>query len=197
MKIQRASVASIEYTPFMTGHRHIQNLALIGFMGTGKTSVGHIVASLLHFQFVDTDELIEARAGCPINDIFARQGEAAFRALETQIVDGLAGLKKAVISTGGGLGASQENLDRLKPHALIVCLWASPQTIWERVRSQTHRPLLHDPHPQEKITQLLTEREALYRQADVLVSSEMRSVKDVAHQVLHQFHLAVSQSHSR
>jgi shikimate kinase len=181
----------------MTGQRHIQNLALIGFMGTGKTSVGHIVASLLHFQFVDTDELIEARAGSSVSDIFARQGETAFRALEWQIVSELARLKKAVISTGGGLGANQENLDSLKHHALVVCLWASPHVIWERVRSQTHRPLLQDPHPQEKITQLLSEREALYRQADVLVSSEMRSVKDVAHHVLHQFHLAVSQSHHK
>lgn len=181
----------------MTGQRHIQNLALIGFMGTGKTTVGHIVASLLHFQFVDTDELIQARAGCSISDIFARQGEAAFRALEWQVVSELATLKKAVISTGGGLGANQENLDSLKPHALVVCLWASPQIIWERVGCQTNRPLLQDPNPQEKIARLLAEREPLYRQADVLVSSEMRSIKDVAHHVLHQFHLAVSSSHHK
>ena len=181
----------------MTGQRHIQNLALIGFMGTGKSAVGHIVAALLHFQFVDTDEHIEARADCSISDIFAQQGEAAFRALERQIVSELASLKKAVIATGGGLGADPENLDSLKQHALVVCLWASPPTIWERVHSQTHRPLLQDPNPQEKIAHLLTAREPFYRQADVLVSSEMRSVKDVAHHVLHQFHLAVSRSHPK
>ncbi len=181
----------------MTGSRHIQNLALIGFMGTGKSSIGRLVASLLHFQFVDTDDLIEKRAGCSISEIFARQGEAAFRALERQVVSDLGELKKAVIATGGGLGANEDNLTSLKRHALVVCLWASPQTIWERVHSQTHRPLLQGPNPQEKIAQLLAQRGPFYRQADVLISGEMRSVKDMAHHVLHQFHLAVSRSHPR
>jgi shikimate kinase len=181
----------------MNGPRHIQNLALTGFMGTGKTAVGRLVASLLHFQFVDTDELLEARAGRSINEIFAQQGEDVFRALERQVVSELAATKKTVISTGGGLGADAENLNSLKQHALVVCLWASPATIWERVRAQTHRPLLRDPSPLDKITQLLATREPFYRQADVLISSEMRSVKDVAHHVLHQFHLAVSRSNPK
>jgi shikimate kinase len=72
----------------------------------------------------------------------------------------------------------------------VVCLWASPEKIWERVRSQTHRPLLNEPDPLAKIRLLLADREPYYRQADVLLNTEMRSLKDVAQQVIHQFHMA-------
>ena len=170
--------------------RDIQNLALIGFMGTGKSSVGRLVASQLHFKFLDTDELIEARGGRSISEIFAQSGEQAFRDLERQIVAELDQVRHTVISTGGGLGASESNLSNLKRHALVVCLWASPEVIWERVRTQVHRPLLQDPHPLGQIKRLVAARESAYKQADVLVNTEQRSVKDVAQQVLHQFHWA-------
>ena len=78
----------------------------------------------------------------------------------------------------------------LKTHALVICLWASPETILDRVKGQTHRPLLNDPDPLAKIRLLLAAREPFYRQADVLVNTEMRSAKDVAQQIIHQFHMA-------
>jgi len=159
-------------------------------MGTGKSSVGRVVASHLRFNFVDTDELIESRAGKSIADIFAQAGEPVFRELETQLVQELARAQKTVISTGGGLVANAANLASLKEHALVVCLWASPELIWERVRGQSHRPLLKDADPLGKIRQLLAAREPIYRQADVLVNTEQRSSKEVAQHVLHQFHLA-------
>ena len=96
---------------------------------------------------------------------------------------------KTVISTGGGLPANPENLASLKTHALVVCLWASPEKIWERVKNQTHRPLLHDPDPQKEIRDLLAAREPFYKQADVLVNTDIRSVREVAQQVVHQFRL--------
>jgi len=170
--------------------RRIHNLALIGFMGTGKSSVGHLAAAALQFKFVDTDELIEALAGRSICDIFAQQGEAAFREYERRVVADLEQRTQLVIATGGGLAANEANLASLKTHALVVCLWANPETIWERVRHQTHRPLLHDPDPEAQIRRLLAQREPFYRQADVLVNTEMRSIREVAQQVLHQFHLA-------
>ncbi|HWD91250.1 MAG TPA: shikimate kinase [Verrucomicrobiae bacterium] len=175
--------------------RQIQNIALIGFMGTGKSSVGQLVAAQLHFTFLDTDHVIEARAGKTISEIFAEQGEPAFREMEKKIVAELVTRKKTVISTGGGLPANTDNLASLKTHSLVACLWASPEKIWERVRSQSHRPLLHEPDPLVKIRQLLADREPYYRQADVLLNTEMRALKDVAQQVIHQFHLA--HSHSR
>ena len=174
----------------MSTTRHIQNIALIGFMGTGKSSVGQIVAQQLHFAFLDTDHAIEVRAGKTISDIFAQDGESAFRDMEKHLVAELATRKKTVISTGGGLPVNPENLASLKSHSLVVCLWASAEKIWERVRSQSHRPLLNEPDPLAKIKKLLEQREPFYRQADVLLNTEMRAVKDVAQQVIHQYHVA-------
>lgn len=174
----------------MSTTRHIQNIALIGFMGTGKSSVGQLVAQQVHFTFLDTDHVIEMRTGKSISDIFAQDGEPAFRALEKNIVAELATRKKTVISTGGGLPVNPDNLASLKSHSLVVCLWASAEKIWERVRSQSHRPLLNEPDPLAKIKSLLEKREPFYRQADVLLNTEMRAVKDVAQQVIHQYHLA-------
>ena len=116
--------------------------------GHGQDLRWPVVAELLHFDFLDTDELIQTRTGRTIADIFAKDGEPAFRALERQTVGELAARTRTVISTGGGLPANPENLASLKTHALVVCLWASPEKIWERVRNQSHRPLLHDPDPQ-------------------------------------------------
>ena len=159
-------------------------------MGTGKTSVGRFVAEQLNFTFLDTDDLIITQVGQPITEIFATQGEPAFRALEHQVVEQLAARTRTVISTGGGVPVNPANLASLKTHALVVCLWASPEKIWENVRGQTHRPLLHDPDPQAKIRELLARRAPHYRQADVLVNTEMRSAREVAQQIIHQFRVA-------
>jgi shikimate kinase len=176
-------------TPLVQTNRRIVNIALIGFMGTGKTSVGRLVSDQLHFQYLDTDEMIQAVTGKTIADIFAKEGEPAFRALEKKTVADLAARTKTVISAGGGLPVNPANLASLKSHALIVCLWASPEKIWERVKNQTHRPLLHDPDPQKKIRELLVIREPFYKQADVLLNTELRSLREVASQVVHQYRL--------
>jgi shikimate kinase len=169
--------------------RKIENIALIGFMGTGKTSIGHALASLLHFHMIDTDDWIERQARKSISEIFQQDGEARFRQYEREAVEHLSQQRRLVISTGGGLAANTENLASLKAHALVVCLWASPETIWHRVRHQSHRPLLHDPDPLGKIHRLLAEREPFYRQADVLMNTEFRSVREAAAHVAHHFRL--------
>lgn len=156
-------------------------------MGTGKSTVGQLVAAQLHYSFVDTDHLIESSAGKSVSHIFEQDGEPAFRDWERRIVRELASRTRTVIATGGGLPTDEENLSSLKSHALVICLWASPERIWERVRGQTHRPLLIDPEPLEKVRHLLSVREVHYKRADVLINTEMRSVKEVAQQVLHQF----------
>jgi shikimate kinase len=176
----------------MTGTRSIHNLALIGFMGTGKSCVGRVAADMMHFTFLDTDHVIEARAGKAVSDIFAQDGEPAFRQWERRIVEELTRRDKTVIATGGGLPMDEANLASLKTHALVICLWASPETIWERVRGLNHRPLLNDDDPLAKVRQLLAVREPYYRQADVLVNTGMRSVREVALHVVHQFHMAQS-----
>ena len=159
-------------------------------MGTGKSSVGRQVAHVLHFTYLDTDHVIEGRAGKPIKEIFAQDGEPAFREYERRIVQELVTRKRTVISTGGGLPLNPHNLSSLKSHALVVCLWASPEKIFERVRGHEHRPLLNEPDPLKKIRELLAVREPSYRQADVLLNTEFRSVHEVAVQVVHQFRQA-------
>jgi shikimate kinase len=172
----------------MSSLRQISNIALIGFMGTGKSTVGRLVADHLHFEFLDTDEVIESRTHKSISAIFADEGEPAFRQREAELIAELNSRQRLVLSTGGGLGANLDNIASLKQHALVVCLWASPDTIWERVRGQTHRPLLKEADPLAKIRQLLAARESFYKQADVLLNTEVRSLKEVAQQVLHHFH---------
>lgn len=176
----------------MNNDRHLANITLIGFMGTGKTSVGRLVAEQLRFEYLDTDEVIQSATGRTITEIFATDGEPAFRALEEKVVTDLAVRKKTVIATGGGLPVNPKNLASLKQHSLVVCLWSSPAKIWERVRHQGHRPLLHDKNPQAKIRELLATREPFYKQADVLLNTDLRSLREVAQQVVHQFRLESS-----
>lgn len=159
-------------------------------MGVGKSSVGRIVAEQLRFEFVDTDDLIAERVGKSVSEIFAAEGEPGFRAHERAVVADLASRDKLVIATGGGLICDPANLENLRSHALIVCLWASPNTIWERVRNQNHRPLLKSPNPQATIAELYAKRGPAYRQAGVLVGSDLRTPREVAAQVIHHFRLA-------
>jgi shikimate kinase len=181
----------------MSQLRQIRNLALIGFMGTGKSTVGSMVAQHLRFRYVDTDALIESRLGRPISAIFAQEGEAWFREQERQLVAEFVTCDPTVFATGGGLAANEENLASLKQHALVVCLWASPETIWERVKCHSHRPLLQTPDPKASVQQLLVKRIPFYRQADVLINTEQRSLRQVVQNVLHQFQIAMTAHPSR
>jgi shikimate kinase len=170
--------------------RDIHNIALVGLMGTGKSSVGRITADLMGFEFLDTDDWIESQTGRTIAEIFAQNGEATFRQLEEDAARSLSSRRQIVISAGGGFVVNPNNLESLKTHAFVVCLWASPEIIWDRLRTQSHRPLLQTADPLEKIRQLLNDRSAAYHQADAMIHTGFRSPREVAQQVLHQFHSA-------
>ena len=180
------AVIFLHSLPMATG-RTIHNLALIGFMGCGKSTVGHMVARDLKFRFVDTDSLVEERAGISVADIFRSEGESVFRKLEREAISDLVGKQELVIATGGGAVLNPENFESLKTHALLVCLWAKAESIHERTKHQKHRPLLKRENPLEVIRQMLIEREPFYKQADVIVNTELRPQREVVAQVRHQF----------
>ena len=156
-------------------------------MGCGKSTVGRQVAGDLGFEFVDTDLMIIDRAGMPIAEIFSSEGEAAFRRLEREIIGELGARTGLVIATGGGAIVDPKNLASLKAHALVICLWAGAETLHQRTKHQSHRPLLQQADPLGAIRELLAEREPYYKQADVMVNTEQRPQRAVAAQVRHQF----------
>jgi len=143
---------------------HPENLVLIGFMGSGKSSVGRLAAKALGFQFLDTDQAIIERAGRQISEIFATDGEASFRTLETEAIASLSHLRRCVISTGGGAVLAEKNRELLRNLGFVVCLTASDEVLFERVSRNTKRPLLQTENPRETLSKLVHERNTLYRE---------------------------------
>jgi len=159
-------------------------------MGAGKTTVGRRVAHRLRFRFIDTDRYIEEKVGLTVPEIFARYGEPEFRRLEAEVVQELATMNKVVIATGGGMGANPDHIASLKQHALVICLWATPEVLYRRLRRSKNRPLLQVPDPLSRIRELLQQRMPVYRQADVLMNTGLRSLTELVRQVLYHFRLA-------
>jgi shikimate kinase len=170
--------------------RHFNNIALIGFMGAGKSTVGHFLAEILGFELIDTDKVIESQTGRRISDIFSLEGEEAFRRLESSVVKELESAQGKVIATGGGLVMNPDNFASLRTHSLVACLWASPEVIYERVHHQSHRPLLQTPDPLESIRNLLTQRTPTYQLADLLVGVDFRSPAETARHIAGAFRQA-------
>ena len=159
-----------------------RNLVLTGFMGTGKTTVGRILAGRLGRGFVDTDEVIESRAG-PIHEIFERDGEEAFREMERSLARELAGRSRLVIATGGRMMLDPECAACLEPGADVVCLAADPETIIERVGDTAPRPLLDVPDAPARVRELLAERAEGYGRF-AAVETGGRGLHEVADVVL-------------
>ncbi len=160
------------------------NLVLVGFMGAGKSAVGKQLAQRLRRPFVDTDRLVEQRAGRPIPAIFAAEGEAGFRALERAVVAEVAGRRGQVIATGGGVVTDPANLAALRAGGLVVYLAARPETLAARVAG-SDRPLLAGAaDPAARIREILARREAAYRAADVVVETDGLAVPAVVGAVL-------------
>ena len=130
----------------------MKNIILIGFMGAGKTKVGKLLAKTLGYGFVDMDELIEEREGLPIKEIFEKRGEKYFREKEKEWLKRLSLLEKIVLSPGGGIILSPENRKRLRKMGKVFYLKASPKAILERVKNESHRPLLEGGGKEKKVT---------------------------------------------
>jgi shikimate kinase len=162
-------------------------IVLTGFMGTGKSEVGRRLAKRLGRPFVDTDQLVEGRAGKPVATIFAEDGEAAFRALERDAIVAAAARGDVVIAVGGGAVLDATNVARLRAAGTLVCLTAAPETILRRIGDAAKRPLLAGDDPRIAIDRLLAARGPAYAAAaDVTVDTSTRGADDVVEEIREQ-----------
>jgi shikimate kinase len=160
-----------------------RNVVLAGFMGTGKSTVGALLAERLDYEFVDTDGLIEASHG-PIPEIFDRVGEAAFREIERDLVAQLASRTRVVVATGGGLVLDEINASRLAATGQILCLRADVDELVRRLSGRTgqcERPLLAGYDPASRIRELMAEREAAYARFEQVETSGLTPAEVVHH----------------
>jgi shikimate kinase len=160
------------------------NLYLVGFMGTGKTTVGRAVAQRLGFGFVDSDQEVERLTGRTIAEIFASEGEAAFRARERDFVSGGHPPERTVVACGGGLVVQPGMAERLHERGVVICLQASLETILERTGRQSDRPLLNVPDREARVRALLAEREPIYRTVGSVVLTDARPRREIVAHVV-------------
>ncbi|MCS7215593.1 MAG: shikimate kinase [Thermodesulfovibrio sp.] len=168
------------------------NIILIGFMGTGKSTVGKLVSEKLRYIFIDIDELIEKTVGMKISEIFKRFGEARFRDIETEMIKLLIKKRGQVISTGGGVVLREENMLNLKKSGILFCLKANENTIFERIKNCKNRPLIQVENPQERIKKLMDERRPFYEQADFVIDTNGLSPEEVAITIIKKYERIVN-----
>ena len=161
-----------------------RNIILCGFMATGKSSVGKRLAAKLHYQFLDMDSLIEEETGMTVPQIFSSQGESAFRALESRMVERIAGWTGYVVATGGGTIVNPQNLETLKRCGVVISLTADIQTILLRAGKGDTRPMLQGGDRLERIRQLLEQREPFYAQADIILDTSALNMNQVVSRLM-------------
>ncbi len=159
------------------------NIVLVGFMGTGKSTVGRLLASRLDREFIDMDTVIEDREGCTIPEIFSSKGEPYFRELERNLAIELGQQNKLVIACGGGIVKDPSNLQALSESGLVVCLKADEETILKRVAAAQNRPLLWGDKA-ERIRTLLHQRAALYDAIPLSIDTSSLTPEEIAERIL-------------
>lgn len=159
------------------------NLYLVGFMGVGKSAIGRRLSRELGFDYLDSDNVIEAQAGKKIPEIFATEGEARFRQYEREFIESGHPPEGCVVSTGGGLVVQPGMSDLLKTKGVVICLFASADTIIERTSRNKNRPLLNVENPAERVRQLLAEREPIYMNSGACITTEGRSIVEVVRHI--------------
>jgi shikimate kinase len=172
-----------------------RNIVLIGLMGCGKSTIGRKLQTQLGYPFVDTDQLIEEKAGCTIAEIFATRGEPYFRELESAVLNELSapGTPRRIIATGGGIVGRKQNRKLLASLGYVVWLQAPVDVILQRTARNRDRPLLQTENPREKVEQLLAERSPLYREiADLSLETAGLEVEEIVCGILEsaRYHFA-------
>lgn len=162
-----------------------KNIFLIGFMGCGKSTMARLLSQKTGVELIEMDETIETEAGMTINEIFEKYGEHYFRDLESQLILRIAEKGGAVVSCGGGAILRQENVDNMKKNGQIIYLSATPETIYERVRHSTNRPLLNGNMNVEHISALMEKRLSLYENAaDLTIVVDDKEKRDVLEEII-------------
>lgn len=155
------------------------NLYLVGFMATGKSTVGRSLASRFGYHFYDSDAEIEHRQKKSVPEIFEQEGEEAFRRYEREFIESGHPDSRCVVACGGGLVTRPGMTDLLKRKGVVICLFATPQTILQRTQGNRNRPLLDVDDPEKRIRDLMAEREPFYRKAGTMVLTDNRGLADV------------------
>ncbi|MCG8333508.1 MAG: shikimate kinase [Proteobacteria bacterium] len=148
------------------------NIVLIGFMGTGKTTIGRKLAVRLGYRFIDTDQYIEREQQCRIPEIFASRGEKCFRDLETSLLKRLSKVDNTVVATGGGILVTPGNKELIRQIGKTIHLKAHLDDIYERVMRNTKRPLVQTENPLKTVTELYERRKNLYHGADITIDTK-------------------------
>lgn len=161
------------------------NIFLIGFMGSGKSTIARQLKKELDMELVEMDQRIVDEQGMSINDIFAQKGEEAFRDIESQLVVDLGNQEASIISCGGGVVIRPQNVENMKKSGKIVFLTASPETILERVKGGTDRPLLNGNMNVPYIKEMMDKRRDFYEgAADIKISTDNKSVKEISNEII-------------
>lgn len=162
----------------------MKNIVLTGFMGTGKTEVGKILAQRLGLTFFDADSIIEQEQNITITEIFRQFGEPYFRDIEADVIKRLSEKDRVVIATGGGAVLREENMKNLRKKGIIVCLMASPETILRRTSNDSSRPLLQVEDPLKKIKELIEFRRPYYENSDIMVDTDDKNPAEIVEEIM-------------
>lgn len=162
----------------------MKNIALIGLMGSGKSTVGALLATKLNLNFVDIDTEIEKKEKSTISEIFTEKGEAFFRELETQAIKDFSQKVNQVLSTGGGAVQKIENLNLLKQNFIVIYLKASPDVLFKRIENDTSRPLLEKFDPLKILKDLLKKRKENYQKADIIIDTDNKTTDEVLNEII-------------
>lgn len=175
----------VDLQPHITQVSSAKSIVLIGFMGTGKSSVGRILEKQTGSHRFDTDEMISSKLNMSIQEIFSKHGEERFRAAETEALESLVGKESAIIVTGGGVVTKPKNIDLLKRLGTVVWLDADHATLRARLNQLKDRPLLQTPNPAVSLSELLHARNPLYQNtADIRVDISEKEPAEIAELIL-------------
>ena len=161
----------------------MSNIVLVGFMGTGKTAVAKLLAQNTGMVYVSTDDLIEEKEKTTISNIFSKKGEEYFREIEKEVIHQVSEDNNQVIDAGGGVVINSENMAELRKNGVIVCLWASVETIYARTKKKSHRPLLKVEDPVSRIKELMDKRRQFYEKADYHIETSNLSLEETVEAV--------------